>query len=267
MDCVFKGAIHIHSTYSDGEFTLAELRENFIAAGCDFLCMTDHAESFDEEKARAYVSELEDLSDDRFRFVPGMEFECEQRMHILGFGVTALANTTNPEKVIRHIEDHGGVSVIAHPMDSFFPWIETFATLPRGIETWNSKYDGRYAPRTGTFRLLNRLQQRKPEMKAFYGMDLHFTKQYRGLYNLVDCQALSRSEILRAFASGNYKGIKGELELPSTGLLSNQMQADFERIHAKSDRLRLVLKKMKNAVKNSGVPVPASIKSQLRRLF
>jgi hypothetical protein len=34
--------------------------------------------------------------------------------------------------------------------------------LHRGIETWNSKYDGRYAPRSGTFALLQRLRQRAP---------------------------------------------------------------------------------------------------------
>ena len=54
---MLKGAIHLHSTYSDGEFTLSELREVMISAGCDFVCMTDHAESFDDEKLEAYVRE------------------------------------------------------------------------------------------------------------------------------------------------------------------------------------------------------------------
>jgi hypothetical protein len=36
---MFKGAMHIHSTYSDGEFTLPELREVFLAERCAFVCM------------------------------------------------------------------------------------------------------------------------------------------------------------------------------------------------------------------------------------
>ncbi|HEX8723195.1 MAG TPA: PHP domain-containing protein, partial [Pyrinomonadaceae bacterium] len=180
-----RAVFHCHSTYSDGECTLAELRELFVAEGVDFACMTDHAEFFDGERLRAYREECDALSDDAFRFVAGLEYECERRMHVLGYGVTTLAGTTDPQEVIRHIEAAGGVSVIAHPMDSMFDWIETFDALPDGVEAWNSKYDGRYAPRAGTFRLIGRLRARKPGLRAFYGTDLHWRHQYRGLLNVV----------------------------------------------------------------------------------
>src|SRR5947209_8955562 len=109
-----RAIFHCHSTYSDGELTLAELRELFVAEGLDFACMTDHAEFFDDESLRAYRDECDALSDERFRFVAGLEYECERRMHVLGYGVTTLAATTDPQAVIRHIEAAGGVSVIAH---------------------------------------------------------------------------------------------------------------------------------------------------------
>jgi predicted metal-dependent phosphoesterase TrpH len=115
---MLKGAIHIHSTYSDGEFTLGELRRVLLAAGCSFVCMTDHAEFFDYEKLEAYTRECESLSDDRFRFVAGLEYACDGRMHVLGLGVTSHVASTNPQSVIRHIEDRAGVSVIAHPIRS-----------------------------------------------------------------------------------------------------------------------------------------------------
>ena len=41
-----KGTLHIHSTYSDGELKLIELREIFLSRGFRFACVTDHAESF-----------------------------------------------------------------------------------------------------------------------------------------------------------------------------------------------------------------------------
>src|SRR4030095_16822058 len=217
---MLKGAIHIHSTYSDGEFSLRALRAVMISAGCDFVCMTEPGESFENQKLEDYVRECNLLSDDRFRFVPGLEYTCEGRMHVLGLGCTSLVTTTDPKEVIRDIADPRGISVIAHPMDSMFDWIETFESLPTGIETWNSKYDGRYAPRPGTFRLLQRLQVSRPQMRAFYGIDLHWRKQYRGLFNVLEASGSGRGEILSAFAAGNYFATKDELELPSSGDLS-----------------------------------------------
>jgi hypothetical protein len=173
---MLNGAIHIHSTWSDGEFTLAELRDVYRAAGCVFVGMTDHAESFSAESLERYVAECASLSDADFTMIPGLEFTCLNRMHVLGLGTTALATSRDPQDVIARIDELGGISVIAHPMDSAFAWIETFTTLPRGIEVWNTKYDGRYAPRVGTFDLLARLQARRSDMKAFYGQDMHWKR-------------------------------------------------------------------------------------------
>ena len=116
--------------------------------------MTDHADDFDEPKLADYVRECAELSDGQFSFIPGLEYTCEQHMHILGYGVTVLADTMDPQRIIQHIEQHGGLAVIAHPKDTMFSWIETFDVLPFGIETWNSKYDGRYAPRSPHVRIV-----------------------------------------------------------------------------------------------------------------
>jgi hypothetical protein len=264
---MFKGAIHLHSVYSDGEFTLAELRETLIAAGCSFACMTDHAEYFDRQKTRDYFAECDSLSDDRFRFIPGFEYSCYERMHVLGLGVTEAAETQDPQEVIRIIARSRGVSIIAHPKDEFFGWIETFDELPNGIETWNSKYDGRYAPRVATFQLLERLRRRKPEMRAYYGVDLHWRRQYRGLLNLARCRSNSREEILGAFARGDYQGVKDDLALPSDGRLPAPLLASFEVMRARSDLMRLAVKRIKQALNRFGVNVPAPLKAQLRRIF
>ena len=147
-----KGALHIHSVYSDGEFTLAELRERYLEAGCRFACVTDHADYFDDmAKLEAYRRECDERSDDRFRFIAGLEYSCVDRMHILGYGVTAPIASTDPTTVIRHIQAQGGLAVIAHPKDTAFSSIEAFEPPPDGIEVWNTKYDGRYAPRPATF--------------------------------------------------------------------------------------------------------------------
>jgi hypothetical protein len=264
---MFKGAIHLHSVYSDGEFTLAELREALVAAGCSFACMTDHAEYFDRLMTRDYVAECASLSDDCFQFIPGFEYSCYEGMHVLGLGVTEASGTQDPQEVIRLTRERGGVSIIAHPKDEFFEWIETFGELPDGIETWNAKYDGRYAPRVATFQLLERLRRRKPEMRAYYGVDLHWRRQYRGLLNLARCRSNSREEILSAFARGDYQGVKDDLTLPSDGRLPVSLLASFEAAHARSDHMRRAAKVVKRALKRCGVNVPAPLKSRLRRIF
>jgi predicted metal-dependent phosphoesterase TrpH len=262
-----KGALHIHTTYSDGDFTLREVRDIYAAAGCSFACVTDHAESFDEERLRAYVAECAALSDDRFRLIPGLEYGCERKMHVLGYGVTKLAGTTDPEAVIRHIDSAGGVSVIAHPKDSAFEWIETFATLPQGVETWNTKYDGRYAPRPRTFALLDRLRARRPGMLAFYGQDLHWRGQYTGLFTVVRADSLSAHAVVRALAAGAYHAVKGDLLLPASGSLPESLLERFDQVHRRSTIMREWVKRVRRMYKRFGASVPAPIKKRLRKIF
>ena len=264
---MLKGALHVHSTYSDGEFTIAELRRTYLAEGCSFVCMNDHAESFNSESIQTYIQDLRKNSDQQFCFVMGLEYECERRMHVLGYGASLLASTTNPQAVIRHIESQGAVAVIAHPKDEFFSWIEGFEVLPAGIETWNSKYDGRYAPRPGTFALLHRLRMRSPAMHAFYGQDLHWKKQFRGLCVTIDADTPDPAAILAALAAGKYSAQKDELQLPSSGVLPESLLAEFERTHARSYRMSRFLKSGKQALDRIGIHVPESLKAQLRRIF
>ena len=136
-----------------------------------------------------------------------------------------------------------------------------------GHRTWNSKYDGRYAPRPAVFQLLHRLQKRKPEMRAFYGQDLHWKKQFRGLLNTLPSAALAREDILTAFRSGDYQAQKGGLLLPSDGRLPETLMARFEKIHRRSDWMRSLMKRSKKVVDGIGMGVPSSLKSHLRRIF
>jgi len=262
-----KGAIHIHSTYSDGDLTLPEVCATYRAAGCGFIAVTDHAESFNAEKLRQYVAECEALSSPELRVIAGLEFGCERRMHVLGIGVTDLAMTRDPALVFAHIERHGGVSVIAHPHQDNFAWIESFETLPHGVEVWNSKYDGRYAPRVATFDLLSRLQQRRRDLRAFYSQDMHWRRQYRGLFLDVAAGQGTRDEIVRALRTGDFAGVKDRLRLPSSGRLTDAQRFQFGETHLRSERIRRLVKQARNIAVRWGMPVPPGVKAQLRRIF
>ena len=261
------GVMHAHSTYSDGEFTLPELRKVLLEESCSFLCITDHAEYFDSQSMKHYISECLSLSDGGFLFVPGMEYRCERNIHILGYGATEPTLSTDPQAVIRHICSQGAVPVIAHPPDYAFSWIESFEILPAGIETWNTKYDGRYAPRPETFALLRSLQRRAPELRAFYGQDLHWKNQYRGLRISIGIDSLNRERVLSALASGNFEGRKDSLKLPASGSLPDPLMREFAVLQARSKRLRAFFKKSKQTLHRLGIRVPDAIRAQVRRIY
>jgi hypothetical protein len=235
---MLKGALHIHSTYSDGELTLAELKQRFCSDGLSFACLTDHAESFDREKLRDYMAECDALSDGKFLFLAGLEYECDKGLHILGYGVTALAGTTEPESVIRHIAARGGVSVIAHPRDSSFDWIENFSVLPQGLEAWNYRYDGTSKPHLSVYPLLQKLAVRQPGICAFYGLDLHWARQARDLSIVLRQTLLRKDHILRALATANYAGFRRGVELPASGPVSPQVLEKLDASHTQPGRLR-----------------------------
>jgi predicted metal-dependent phosphoesterase TrpH len=266
-EIMLKGALHVHSTYSDGEFTLPEIRQRFLAHNCRFVCLTDHAEYFDEPKLGAYLERCRALSDEKFVFVAGLEYACQRGMHILGYGSKALTTSTDPQTVIRQINERGAVSVIAHPKSEFFSWIESFESLPRGIEAWNSKYDGRYAPRPATFALVRRLRMRQAGLHAFYGQDLHWKKQFRGLFVCVNCDTPQPKEIIAALTKGEFNGLKYDLNLPSSGILSEELLAQFSRSHTISRSLRRVLQKGKRGLESIGIKTPESLKAQIRRVL
>ena len=261
------GALHVHSTFSDGERSLAELRALFLDDGCRFAAVADHADDFDDERLGAYLDECRRLSDERFVFLPGLEFTCERRMHIVGYGMTALTDARDPEIVIEQIRSENGIAVIAHPQDTAFAWIESFKVLPDGLEVWNTKYDGRYAPRGRTFRLLYRLQQRKPDMLAFYGQDLHWIKQHRGLRVKVEAEALSPEALLGSLRVGNFSAVRDELAFPSNGAIDPSLLDQFERANARAARIRGWVSAANRLRRRLGAEIPAPLKNQLRRFF
>lgn len=260
-------ALHVHSTYSDGEFSLAELRDVYARLGRGAVFLTDHAEYFDTARVAEYVAECARLSDARLQLVAGLEFGCDDRMHVIGYGVTTLTQETEPQAVVRHIDAAGGVSVIAHPRDDHFAWIESFPTLPLGVEAWNTKYDGRYAPRPQTFALLQRLRVRRPDLLAFFGSDLHWRTQFRDLEIVVAAPSNSRSDVLAALARGDFLARKGALELfPRVNPSAAQLQR-FRILNSGSQLMWRSLKALKTASGGVGKRLPAPIKAQLRRIF
>lgn len=260
-----RAAMHLHTTYSDGEFTMSELRDVCVAERCSVMLTADHADAVDQAAIERYRAEAQSLSTPAILVIPGLEFGCERRMHIVGYGCTTLTSSTDPQEVIRHIRDSGGVSVIAHPPTDHFPWIESFDELPDGVEAWNSKYDGRLAPRPETFALIRRLQERRPLLRAFYGIDLHWRRQSRKLLADIAATSRTREDVLEALREGRFVGRTPDWVLPSSGQLAPEMAERFGSLQAKSRRFRRMIGFLKRASGPLGRRIPAGLKSYLRR--
>jgi hypothetical protein len=104
-------------------------------------------------------------------------------------------------------------------------------------------------------------------MRSFYGQDLHWKKQFRGLFVQLDSAPTNAQGILSALANGAYSGVKGELVLPSSGILEKELLSQFANAHAISYRMWQLLKQGKQVLDRVGIRVPESVKAQLRRIF
>jgi hypothetical protein len=114
---------------------------------------------------------------------------------------------------------------------------------------------------------MRRLSERKAELRAFYGQDLHWKKQFHRLFVLVDSSVLEPVSILEALRQGRFKGCKGDMELPSTGVLPEELLAQFESAQDRSSRIWRFLKEGKKILDRRDIRVPDAIKGQLRRIF
>jgi len=134
------GAIHIHSSYSDGSKKIEEIAKIGEHAGLDFLMFSDH-------------NTLKPLTDGHQRFygkiavIIGYEIEDENdENHYLAFGLDeTLERGLDPSEYVAKIHESGGLGIIAHPDEirdalpqyPCFPWTRWDVDGYDGLEIWN----------------------------------------------------------------------------------------------------------------------------------
>ena len=137
--------LHMHTIYSDGSGTHADLGRAALRTAVDVLIVTDHNilvqganEYFRDGKRRVLVLACEEIHD---------QDRDPQKNHLLVFGtdrdLAPLAD--NPQSLIDAVHAAGGISFIAHPVDPAMPafgeadisWVDWDVTGFTGIELWN----------------------------------------------------------------------------------------------------------------------------------
>lgn len=133
------GAIHVHTTHSDGALDVGGVLEEGRAAGLDFLLITDH-NTLAAKPQEGYHGDL--------LLIVGIEISTDTG-HILGFGFDAPAYRfpRRAADVLRDIDELGGTAVVAHPTSPRESLAWTAAALPGawGVEVLNGDTQWRTA--------------------------------------------------------------------------------------------------------------------------
>lgn len=137
--------LHMHTTYSDGGGTHAEIVQAAQRAGLDVVIVTDH--NILVQGPEGYYSE----GDRRVLMLVGEEIHDQaripQKSHLLVIGANRelATHAHNPQHLVEMVRKSGGLSFIAHPVDPPAPafneddisWADWDVTGMTGLEIWN----------------------------------------------------------------------------------------------------------------------------------
>lgn len=136
----YVGAIHVHSSFSDGTGKCDEIASYANEVGLDFCLLSDHntLRGKDEGFEGWYGNTL---------LLIGCEINDKvNQNHYLAFGIDKTPSTRLPAKeYVRLVKNSGGVGFIAHPLEKRssmkehppYPWTDWEITDFNGIEIWN----------------------------------------------------------------------------------------------------------------------------------
>jgi hypothetical protein len=148
--------LHMHTLLSDGVGTYDDILRAALEAGVDAVLVTDHnvwmqgAERiFQTEKGRVFLLIGEEVHD---------QSRNPQKDHLLVFNARRELATFafDPQKLIDEVNNNGGMSFLAHPMETDMPffgepdisWVDWQAVEYTGIELWNGLSEFKAVART-----------------------------------------------------------------------------------------------------------------------
>ena len=137
--------LHMHTQYSDGTGTHAEIGKAALASGLDVVIVTDHnilvsgrEGYFQEGKRRVLMLVGEEIHN---------QARMPQKSHLLVFaaGCELACYAPNIAKLLNHVQQTGGMAFIAHPFEDALPlfgesditWDDWEVNGYTGIEIWN----------------------------------------------------------------------------------------------------------------------------------
>ena len=201
---LISGILHVHTDYSaDSHLTIREVRDYCLGAGLSFACIADHAEDVSPVQFDRLVHECEDVTDESFAAVPGLEFTVN-KAHVLALGLRIVPDATCGLSALKEARNNGALIVLAHPKFGGREIGHDLLSMLHGVEVWNGRYDGGFVPDTEVLRLYRRLAARRAGLIAFGGCDLHDPEQ-RGIIRTSLRASTAPSNVLSALGSGRFE--------------------------------------------------------------
>jgi hypothetical protein len=136
----YVGALHMHSTFSDGSGKVKEIAKFADELNLDYIILTDH------NTLRALKEGYEGWYGDTLLLVGCEINDKENKNHYLAFGIEETYSTRMSAKnYVRKVKEAGGIGFLAHPHEKRthmkehppYPWIEWDTEDFTGIEIWN----------------------------------------------------------------------------------------------------------------------------------
>lgn len=131
----YPGALHMHTTYSDGTGTVAEVAAAAARAGLRWIIITDH----DDMRAGAETGWYADVA-----VMAGYEITPD-RNHFLVFGLDdVISKERSPHTFVAEVARKGGIGIVAHPDERItheltepYRWEDWSIRGFHGVELWN----------------------------------------------------------------------------------------------------------------------------------
>lgn len=201
----FKGIIHLHSNYSyDGQHTLKEIVDFGKKEGYHFLAMSEHSDTLNEGKFYEYIECCDQISSSDLVLIPGIEFTCDDGLHLLGLGVRKYFTSRDHLEVAQFIKDEQGAAIIAHPIRYHCKISHEVLNSVDGVEIWNVVYDGRFVPNPAVLKWFRRVHENGINILGYGGQDLHRITEKSKLETIIYSETLSEERVISALKKGNF---------------------------------------------------------------
>jgi len=140
----YVGALHVHSTYSDGTGAVSEILDAARRADADFVLLSDH----DTLAARR---EGWEGWHDGVLLIVGTEITPRRQGHCLAVGVRECLGYSlmDTREYLARVRDQGGAAIVAHPLGEHkrefrihqMPWQHWGHPAVVGLEIWSYMHD------------------------------------------------------------------------------------------------------------------------------
>lgn len=182
--CIYKGALHIHTHFSDGAMSPQEVVDVAHRCGFDFIVITDHGTVEGALIAKEYA-------EDYPLVIVGQEVSSTVG-HIGAYGIReSITDILPADEVIKEIHEQGGLAVLCHP------WWCWDAPLDADLQ-----FDAFEIINSQTHPYLWRPPQSWERYSAVGACDAHWLSDIGSVQNYVFAPSLNTSDILNSIKGG-----------------------------------------------------------------